>query len=180
MNLPRLRDGTSRVEIERLQESHEHIIRLATMGMNPLDIAREVGCTNDKVSYTLRGELGSAKLEILQTAADVETIDIARNIHFVAEKAIKLMDEVVSGTNEEASIKDRLDVAKEVLRMDGFAPVTKQIIDVTTSNADKIGLETIRDRAQTLRLLNSPNPKVIEADFKAVDSAKGDMPEGLG
>jgi len=179
MGFPTLRDGSCKHELEELQDSHEKIIRLAAMGMTNAEIALDVGCTREKVTYTLRGELGSAKLETLQIAADIETIDIARNIHVVAEKAILLMDEVVSGDVAEATIRDRLDVAKQVLSMDGYSPVSKQIIDVNVSNAEKIGLENIRDRAQKLRLLKSPEPEIIEADFKKLDSATGDMPEGL-
>jgi len=178
--LPGMRDGTSGLEVQKLQESHERIINLSAMGMSQRDIAIEVGCSSDKIRYTVNGRLGSDKLEEIQEAAEIETIDIARNIHEVAEKAIRLMDEVVSGDCEEASIKERLDIAKQVLHMDGFAPVAKQVLDVNISNMEKLGLENIKNRAERLRLLRKPEEeKMIEGDFKLINSNSGDMPEGL-
>lgn len=182
MNVPKLRDTTSGHELQKLQVSHEKIVALTAMGMSRKDVATEIDCSVDKVGYVINGAIGGAKLEEIKAAAQLETVDIARNIHQVAEKAIKLMDEVVSGENKEAGIKERLDIAKQVLHMDGFAPVQKQIIDVNRTNAEKIGLDQIRERAAQLHLLSKPVPeaKVIEADFTPVHNLdNGEMPEGL-
>ena len=128
---------------------HYEILRLASLGMKPGDIAAQQGVTKREVNGVIGSELGRAELARLNDLADVECVDVMQEIKAIAPAAVELHKRIIDGT-EDASVALRAKVAGEILDRAGYGRTSK--IDVNKHYFGEVSLNVIKERAVALGL----------------------------
>lgn len=67
-------------ELTKLQALHHEILRMKLTGLKNLHIAEYLGISKETVQYTVNSSLGKAKLQLMQAAADSNSIDFQQRI----------------------------------------------------------------------------------------------------
>lgn len=151
-------------ELPELKAQHHEILRLKLQGMKNVDIAKQLGVTTAMVAYTVNGELGREHLETLSLAADVDSIDVAREIRDASRHAIQFLGKAVRGQVSGLTEKDRLLASQDMLdraghgkiqrvhaRFDGYLSVMDEfkararevgIIDTSATSVEQVGLDS--------------------------------------
>lgn len=103
----RVPDGEKVHDIQQLwQRSHE-ILGLALQGLSNKDIAKELKVHPGTVSDTINSELGKKKLSELRKERDGEFIDVSKKINEIAEKALKVYDEILDSETISYDLKKK-------------------------------------------------------------------------
>lgn len=116
-------------QLRQLTRRHDQIIQLHVINISNKDIATILGITPRTVQTTIYSDLAKDRIIELKRLAELDTADIAVQIHIGATRAIKFLNEVISGTGEGAGASKglRFKAAVEALRMDGYTPITRSI-----------------------------------------------------
>ena len=131
--------------IGKLWEIHHEIARRLSLGEKNRDIANALGITEVMVSYTKNSKLVEDKVDILRASMDADTIDLGVRIKEFAPKALVLLEEIIEGKHDEASIALRARYADRHLDRAGLAPIKK--IAVATGHLSRNDIEEIKRRA---------------------------------
>lgn len=131
--------------IGKLWEIHHEIARRLSLGEKNRDIADALGITEVMVSYTKNSKLVEDKVDILRASMDADTIDLGIRIKEFAPRALQLLEDVIEGHHEEASIALRARYADRHLDRAGYTPVRK--IAVATGHLSREDVEDIKRRA---------------------------------
>lgn len=107
-----------------LNQRHEEIIRLAFTGMRHDQIALDLGMSATHVRDLLNSRIGQAKLADLQAKAEVDAIDVTREIAEASKVAMRHLAQVVDGTIPVPATV-RVKAAMDILDRAGHAPVRK-------------------------------------------------------
>ncbi len=97
-------------QIKVLREMNHQILRLASLGLNNITIAKTLGITSATVCNTVNSRLGQQKLVVMRGAADAETIDIMKEIREMAPKALKVLEELLEAEKDDVRFKAATDV----------------------------------------------------------------------
>ena len=73
----RLPTGQRKYQIQELWDSHREINRRLVSGQNQKDIARDMGITEAKVSYTKNSAVAQRDIGIMRGARDAISLDIS-------------------------------------------------------------------------------------------------------
>ena len=107
------------------QHSHE-IINLAAQGFRQEVIAEILGLSSKTVSNTLNSELGMKKLSELRYSRDEEVKKTTAKIQVLTNKALKIYNEILSDESGECGMKEKGEVAKDILHnMSGLKVPTR-------------------------------------------------------
>lgn len=131
-------------EIKSLWQNHEQMLRLVALGHSNEHIAQVCGVTPQTISNVRNSPVAKGKLAQLRESLDQEAIDIGARITEFAPTALKLLEEVISGTIE-APIAIRAKYASVHLGRAGFGEVHKVASINTHLSRDDI--EAIKQRA---------------------------------
>lgn len=105
--------GDKKWHIKQLwQRSHE-IINLALQGLKNTEIAEMLNIHPQTVSSTLNSELGMQKLSELRAKRDADTIDVAKKVAELSEKALKVYEEIFD--HPQCELKLKMEAANTVL-----------------------------------------------------------------
>jgi transcriptional regulator len=137
-----LRGGT---DIKQLWDHHHEILRLIVLGHTNVHIAEMLGCTPQNVSDTRNSPLGREFIERGRAARDAEMANIAARISAHIPKALKLLEDIIDGNYEGASLSLRAKYASMHLGRGGFGEITKTATMNAHLSADEIG--AIKNRA---------------------------------
>jgi hypothetical protein len=132
--------------IGQLWDTHHEILRRLSLGEKGSVIAEDLGVSKAMVSYTKNSKLGEDRLGILRGAMDAETIDLGIRINKFAPKALELLEDVVEGKFEDASIALRARYADRHLDRAGYSPVKKMA--VASASLTREDIEGIKKRAK--------------------------------
>ena len=138
-------DSGKTFRIGKLWEIHHEIARRLSLGEKNRSIADALGITEVMVSYTKNSKLVEDKVDILRASMDADTIDLGIRIKEFAPKALVLLEEIIEGKHDEASIALRARYADRHLDRAGLAPIKK--IAVATGHLSRSDIEEIKRRA---------------------------------
>lgn len=98
-DLRRVEDNTNRrtFEVRELWNTHREVLRLASLGMKNVDIAKKLNVSSAMVGYTLNSPVAKQQMELLQGARDADTADLQKEIREKAPKALKLLEQIIDG-----------------------------------------------------------------------------------
>ncbi len=119
-------------EPKKLNPLHHEILRRALLGESHKQIAEDLNCTPATVSNAVNCGLGREKLETLSSIADLDGLEVAREIKRAAPMALKVMQEILEDTA--ASYAVRLKAAADLLDRAGHGAVKK--VDVKRSSVE--------------------------------------------
>ena len=133
-------------EVQKIWDRHHQMKRLAILGLSYRQIANACGVTEVTVRNVLSSPLMKQQLELMQAAADAETIDVNAKIKKMAEKAVTYLDELLS--NEDAPTSLRAKIAMDTLDRAGFpkhTSISGQVFHahLTKEDIDRLKSETV-------------------------------------
>ena len=143
-------------KVSEVWEIHHEIARRLSLGHKNKDIAKELGITEQMVSYTKNSPVIEKKVAIMRGAMDADTVDLGIRINQLAPKALDLLEEVMSsGTilNKDVHVNQIIKVADKQLDRAGYAPVKK--IAVATGKLTPEDIEGIKERARSAGLVRN-------------------------
>jgi len=137
-------------QVGQLWELHHEVIRMLLLGMKQCDIAERLGISDCQVSKIKNSQVVRDRLVLMGAARDVNTIELSKDILDVAPQALRLLRNVIEGSEEgkQATIGLRTKVAEGMLDRAGFGAVKKVQSDNvhTFYGADEI--EVLKQRAR--------------------------------
>ena len=138
-------------QLTELRSRHHEIVRRFVEGADTGEIAAEMGLSDRAVRNCLNSDLAKMKISELQRMADIESADITQIIHQGAAAAAHLLRDIVNGVGEGAVAKlaHRSRVGLEMLKMDGFTPVTRSVS--LTGYLPKEGVEALKTHSRVMQ-----------------------------
>mgnify|MGYP001598133093 FL=1 len=134
-----------RYDVKALWERHHEIIRQVVLGRSNGEIAAELQITPQTVSNVRNSPLAQEHVQALSNARDNETVDIARRIEEFAPVALSLLEDIVSGRVDGASVALRAKYASAHLGRAGYGEVHK--VHALHGHVTGAELESIKARA---------------------------------
>jgi len=132
-------------DVKQLWESHHEILRQIVLGRNNHAIAEDLNITPQTVSNVRNNPLAKQRIEELSTRRDNDTMDIVKKMEEFAPIAEQLLEDIVSGKFDGASLALRAKYADKALGRVGYGEVRKiQSLHGTLSRDD---IEDIKARA---------------------------------
>jgi len=102
-------------EVKALQDKHHEVIRRLLIGQEVAGIAREMGMTTAAIQAIKSSPLIQQRLQVLQGARDLVAVDVSKRIKDLAPKAVDLLERIIEGTEEGATVSLRAKVAMDNL-----------------------------------------------------------------
>ena len=163
-------------QLLELRRRHDQIIQLHVIQLSNKDISDVMGVTERTVQTTLFSDLGRERIRELKELAEIDVADIATQITLGAARAIKFLNDVVSGTGEGVGVSKglRYRAAVEMLRMEGFTPITRSINLSARGVLGQDGVQALFSKGKALEVYegNVVEEEPIEANFTEL------IPEG--
>ena len=150
---------TRRFTVSKLWEVHHEIARRVSLGDSNVDIANSLGVSPTMVSYTRNSKPVQDKVEIMRGAMDADTIDLGILINKSAPRALQLLESIIDGNEDGASIALRARVADKHLDRAGYSPVKK--MQVASMHLSPDDIEAIKERSRQ----SAASAGVIEAEI---------------
>ncbi len=134
-------------DIKQLWDSHQEILRLLVLGKNNQQVAEELGITPQTVSNVRNSPLARERLQELQNGRDAETTQIHKRVQQFVPVALKLLEDIIEGKREDASIGLQARTAENYLGRAGHGTIQKIVSHSSTLSRDDI--EAIKERARS-------------------------------
>lgn len=139
MSLHPFKESGEKYEIEKIQEWHKEILRLAVLGYRPGEIANATGYSKTHISNIFNSEVFKAELEVLQAARDDDSVSVAKRIVGMAPIATERLLEVIREPifkidGESVKVDERIEpslkikVAQDILDRAGHKAIDKKVI----------------------------------------------------
>ncbi len=134
-------------DIKQLWESHQEVCRLLVLGWNNMQIAEELHITPQTVSNIRNSPMAREHLEKLQNGRDEETTLIHKRVQQFAPVALKLLEDIIEGKREDASVGLQARTAENYLGRAGHGTIQKSVSVSTTLTRNDI--EAIKERGRS-------------------------------
>ena len=144
-------DGSRKVQIKELWSLSQEILRLTSLGMKQVQIAKYLGCTPQTVSNTVNSDLGKEKLKLMAGARDADTLDIAEWIKKATVKSLKVYDEILDEEEGAISWSLKKNTADTIVKDLAGLEAPKKII---TGHFTLEEIEAIKQRGKELAKSN--------------------------
>lgn len=168
-SFPSLTDNRhTKGDLKSLRVKHDQILQLFTIGVEQTAIAEQLEVSYHVVKNTVSSTLGQARIKELRELAEIDTADIAVQIHLGAARAIRFLNDVISAKGEgEGSSKGlRYKAAVEMLKMDGYTPITRSISLQARGVLGEGGMKALLEKGRAVNgMVSKEVVEVIEADF---------------
>lgn len=136
--------------VKALWSRHKKILRLLSTGQySRTDIAESVGVTPQTVSNIANSALGKETLEILNGAADAESVDLMARFKALAPIALSIQQELMMEENTPKRLKN--DIANKILDRSGYQPVSKNLNVSVNKELTREEISEIKDRAKEIK-----------------------------
>lgn len=178
-NLPALSRPQEKDQLRRLQAKHQLMIRLHLEGATATEIATQLSVTPKTVLSCLHSDIGLEKIQQLQEIAEIDALDVAKMISRGAVKGAKLLAEMAAGEGqgENATLNQRFKAGLELLKMEGFTPVTRTVH--THGYAGQNPLEDLkRHNAEIIEAFPVPASASSDSGVAAEVATKEGSPDG--
>lgn len=108
---------------DSLKELHHRIIEKASLGMQVIDIAFDLQCSENLVTRILKTPAAEAKLARLRGDRETAITDVNEEIRKAAPRAFEILSGIMG--NPDAKDADRIKIGMDILDRAGHAPVKK-------------------------------------------------------
>ena len=110
--------GTKKIQLSKLHDNQQEILRLLGTGMKPKTIAGILDIHPQTVSNVRNSDLGQALLSMLHTERNITIAKTAERIDALAPVAADIMEEIMTNEEEDSSLKYR--AARDTLKANGI------------------------------------------------------------
>ena len=147
--MPYTGEGNKSYDIQRLWGQQKEILRLVASGLyNNKEVAEILGCTPQTISNIINSELGKQTLEIIEGAADADTVDLMVKIRALAPIALAVQEEMMLDEATSKGLKNK--VADKMLDRAGYTPISKNLNLNMNAGLTGEDIEAIKKRAAEL------------------------------
>lgn len=144
-----LPSGNRQYEVQQIWQQYHEVMRLKLLGMKHVAIAAAVGMTPVAVSYILNSSVVRRRLDEMQAARDLGTIDVARKIQTLQVKAVEFLEDVLEdGT---AMTSTRVRVAQDLLDRGGHGAIKRQ--EILSAHLTSEDIRDIQERAREMKMV---------------------------
>lgn len=168
--MKRIFPGKRKFQLKALSGKHHEIKRLDSLGVPKKEIAKLMGCTEVNISQITGSEIYKDAADVLRTAMDSSTVEVAKVINRLGMKSLKLLEEVVDGTGKgrTADLAMQVKVAMNTIdRLPGAAKIqsVQGKIEHSHSASDEL-IEQIKERAKQAKraAISSAAVSIVEAN----------------
>ena len=112
-------------QVSEMWAVHREIARRITLGQKNTVIAEALNCTKEMVSLVRNSPVVMEHSEIMQGAADAETVDVAKRIQDLAPKSLDVLKDILEDKDDRASLALRAKVAESLLDRAGHSKIQK-------------------------------------------------------
>lgn len=130
-----------------LGDAHREIVRLYALGTPMQDIAEQMKCTRHHVRYVVNSPMGILMRQDLQQRRDDATVDVTATLARMCPKAVEVMNEVLEGSLDGASLPLRVRVCESILDRAGYGRVTKTQSQSLTASLTAEDIMMLQERA---------------------------------
>jgi predicted transcriptional regulator len=111
----RRKEDNSRFNIKQLWNRSHEILGLVLQGFDQKVVAQMLGISVDCVSETVNSDLGRQKLSEMRKKRDEGFIDVSKKVAELAEKALKVYEDIFDNRTQDVSMSLRKETADTVL-----------------------------------------------------------------
>src|SRR4030042_532855 len=133
-------------QVQKMWDTHREIARLSVIGMKGTEIADHLGVSSAMVNYTLNSPVVESHVEVMRVARDVDSIVLSKRILEFAPQCLDLLEDVIAGKKNDASIGLRVKTAQDWADRAGLGAVKKH--QVMSAHLSREDLEEIKQRAR--------------------------------
>ena len=159
-------------QLKKMKAVHRRIAEHAALGLPDKDIATLVGVSPKTVSYTRNSKVVQDYMDILEKAAQGQTVDTLTELRELAPFAARTLEVLMLNPNTDDKI--RASVAQDLLDRAGYAPVKK----VATAHMNVLDTKDIAEIKQRAReagvMLKSPEPDASTVQELDIESESED------
>lgn len=135
------------VSADKIWEVHHEIKRLIFLGWKNVEIADKLGITMQTVGNVRNSPVIIDELRKMEGARDFEVIDVAKRMREFAPVCLNLLENIVSGEEEQASINLRARTAESFLDRVGFGAPKKVYSESYSTHFTMEEIERLKQRA---------------------------------
>ena len=158
--------GNKHYEIKGLWERQHAVLRGVALGLTNSQVAEIAGVHSQTVSNLRNSELGQDRITFFRNSLDAETISIAKRIQDFAPTALELLEQIIEGKYEGASLALRAKYAHAHLARAGYGEVQK--VHSVNTHLTPNELQEIKERA--IRAAREAGISVLEAECTPLNS----------
>lgn len=141
--------GEKSYSIQKLWSRQKEIIRLVASGLHTQrEVAEILGIAESTVSNIVTSALGRQTLDMLEGAADAETVDLMVKIRALAPIALSVQEEMLLDAGTPQRLKN--DISNKVLDRAGYVPVNKNLNMNVNRGLTQEDIDSIKRRAKQL------------------------------
>ena len=139
-------NGRRKYNVQAIWERHQEMIRQIVVGRTNVEIAGTIGCTPQTVSNLRNSPVAKLEIDRLSMQCDASVTDLSQRIEEFAPVALNLIENIIRGTMQDASLSLRAKLANSHLARAGYGEVHKvQSLHAHLSRGD---IEGIKERAR--------------------------------
>ena len=126
-------------------------MRLKLLGLKNKRIAEIVGMTPVMVSNIINSPVARIRLDEMQSARDLDTVDVAKKIQTLQVKAVDYLEDVLE--DDTAMTSTRVKVAQDLLDRGGHGAVRRQ--EILSAHLTSEDIDRIKQRAMEVKTQQS-------------------------
>jgi len=143
--------GNRVYNIQQVWQHHHEIMRLKLLGLKNKRIAEIVGMTPVMVSNIINSPVARIRLDEMQSARDLDTVDVAKKIQTLQVKAVDYLEDVLE--DDTAMTSTRVKVAQDLLDRGGHGAVRRQ--EILSAHLTSEDIDRIKQRAMEVKTQQS-------------------------
>ena len=132
-------------DIKQLWAKHHEITRQVVLGRTNVEIAEVVGCTPQTVSNVRNSPLAQERIAELGVARDANAVSISQRIEEFAPIALQVLEDIITGQMDGASVALRARAASGHLARAGYGEVQK--VHALHAHVNSDDISRIKQRA---------------------------------
>ena len=131
-------------EVGEIHQMHHEVIQRIFLGMRNVEIAQELGVSEQIISQIKNSQVVRERLDIMRGAAQADTVDLGKEIMELAPRALDLVREAIDGEAGDLGVKEQLKCAERLLDRAGFAG-TKTVVGIHAHQHNHFTPDDIED-----------------------------------
>lgn len=154
------------LDITTLFAKHRLIVRMNVSGSTPLEICNELKVSRRIVNAVLESEVGQQYAWELEAGVEEKCMETATVLQNSAHVSAALMSQVLhkEGEAEDATLTQRIGVARDVLDRTGYGKQTTLNISGTMTHEEKRGCDELAQRAADMGIIDVTPVEVHEEE----------------
>ncbi len=147
MGYERKEDRSGMYAITHIQTRQRDIIRLHSLGLKNIQIAKKLGVSETNVSQVITSPLAQAEINKINKVKDEHTMDYKAHIESCIPKALDVLEDIIDNNLDGVSPSLRLKASEDILNMANIGPAKSSSVTNNTVIFNDEKIAEIKKRA---------------------------------